>query len=33
MSNMDIFARWKMLWNGVHVLNINGNNLDVERQL
>ena len=33
MRTMDIIARWRTLWNGVHVLNINGNNLDVERQL
>ena len=30
---MDMITCWKMLWNGVQVLKINDNNLDVERQL
>lgn len=28
--NMNVY--WEMLWNGMEVLNSNGNKLDVERQ-
>ena len=30
---MNTNAYWEMLLNGMKVLNINGNNLDVERQM